>query len=123
MQWLRFAEIQNEAGQPTLGLAVQLIGQGSLHDFAIYVLTVQIFEAGPEIVVHRKRGLGTHIHILRPLNTKSPIRLQTGPRTTYCSAPNGLCDLSMPGTARDPFHLIFETVFQLLETMLRHLRV
>src|ERR1700730_13859663 len=39
----------------------------------------------------------------------------------YYSAPNGLRDLSSPRPAHDRFHLIFQTEFHLLETMLLHL--
>src|SRR5437867_12574147 len=66
-------------------------------------------------------GMGSS-DIEPPAKIKRPdLVRQTGPPDDYSSAPDGLSDLARARTAHDRFHLIFETKFHLLETMLLHL--
>src|SRR5260370_13692220 len=46
-----FTETIQDAGKTALRLAMQISWQGSLHDFAVHVFPVQVFEAGPKILL------------------------------------------------------------------------
>jgi len=72
---------------------------------------------GVEVERIRDRDSDGIIHKLKRPDLDSPDRAPNN----YYSAPNGLRDLSSPRAAHDRFHLIFQTEFHLLETMLLHL--
>ena len=86
-----------------------------------FLFTADFKKSGPDLILTgddgKKLVIANYFNFEKHPDLVSPDRASND---DY-SAPNGLRDLSSPRAAHDRFHLIFQTEFHLLETMLLHL--